>query len=254
MAGASTDRSMDYTLNLMGQGENLSGLMPNVLDAANYYLQHGTGALGKFGTALDYAGGDIAAARGNLGSAQQILGNVMNPTAYNPLYQSALDRQTAGIDSMLASRGLAASGPGLQAEAASNLSDQFGMRQFQEQLGAMGQNTDALNSLLAATGQYGSLAGGYGNLAANLAGMPSSIYGQMAGTLPYFAGMAGLPQQVTGTYMDLMRTAGSMPLETIQDIWNITRAPTLAGGQMVGGTIGPNTVGRQRTTIFGIPI
>jgi hypothetical protein len=250
-----------YGTNMMNQAQGFMQQLPDVERAANYYLQKGTSALNMFPGALGEAEQGLGQYRGvlgqlggDLGSARGVLGDISNPTAYNSLYQSAEGRQRNSIDSMLAARGLAGSGPGLQAEAASNLSDQFGMRQRQEQLGALGAVNAAGGTLASATQGYqgavqglGGMIQGYGGLAGNLAQMPSSIYsqlgsmypgmssigGNLAQMYPQMAGIAGLPQSIVGTGMDLYRTGTSMPLETMQDMYNVTRAPQLAGGQLI---------------------
>jgi hypothetical protein len=277
MGGAqgALDKASQYGQNLMGQADQFMGQMGDVEGAANYYLQKGTNALGMYPGAISTAQQGlgqyqnvIGGLSGDLGTARGVLGDISNPTAYNSLYQSAEGRQRNTIDSQLAARGLASSGPGLQAEAASNLSDQFGMRQRQEQIQALGAVNAAGGTLAGAEQGYnnaaqgmGGMIQGYGNLAGNLAQMPSSIYsqlgsmypgmaglganvgnmyqqfagvpGQIGQMYPGMAGMAGIPQSVVGTGMDIYRTGTSMPLETMQDVYNIARAPQLAGGQIL---------------------
>lgn len=222
LGAEATNNAFGYGGNLMGAGAGLASLMPNVMDASNHFLQKGNNALDMFSQANTAAHGDLAA-------AQQVLGNVMDPTAYNPLFQSANARQNASIAGNMASRGLAGSGPGMMAEASSNLSDQFASRQFQEQLGALQQTQQA-------SGNMANIAGGYGNLSGMLAQLPASIWGQMGSGLTGLGGLGGLQQGAVGTGMDLWRTGTSLPLETIQDIYNITRGPQLAGGQLISSS------------------
>lgn len=220
-AGA-TEMGLGYSSDILNNARNMMGMMPGVWDASQYYMNQGTNALKGYGTAMGMAAGDADLARG-------VFNDVSNPLAYNSLYGSALDRQQNSIDSMLAARGLATGGPGLQAEAASNLSDQFAMRQRQEQMSAL----DRMNQ---ATGTYGNLASGYGNLSGMLAQIPGSIYSSLGGALQGFGSLAGLPQNIVGTGMDLWRTGTSMPLETFQDVYNSMRGPQLAGGQLINSS------------------
>ena len=214
-----TNAGLGYAGNILGSANNMMGMMPGVWDTTMGFLNSGKDALGNFSGAMGMAKGDAEAARG-------VFNDISNPTAYNSLYQGALGRQNNAIDSMLAARGMATGGPGLQAEAASNLSDQFGMRQRQEQMQALGLMNQS-------TSNYGNMAQGYGNLSGMLAQIPGAVYGQFGSALSGLGSLAGLPQSVVGTGMDLWRTGTSMPLETFQDIYNVMRGPQLAGGQLI---------------------
>lgn len=186
--------------------------------------------------------------QGALGQANTTLQNVMNPTAYNPLFQNAYANQIApSTNAAFSSRGLGSSGANIAAlqGAAQGLSDQFAQRQFQEQLQSQGM-----------VGNLGSALGGLGVAGAQV---PGAVFNQFMGGLG--AGQAGLGQAEQNQLGPLAALgAGSQqfwqgvnnPLSVANNVYGISRAPgqALLGGL---GTASGGIGGGQYHSILGIP-
>ena len=224
-AGA-TERALGGARGIVDQGQALgSQISPDIMAQALQFLSGGQAAAGN--------------AAGAVGSAQQILANVLNPTRDNELFQSAFSRVGRSIDDSAAARGLGEGGITLQArrEAGQELSDAFAERQFQEQL-------QASQGLQSATGLQG-------QLAAVLSSLPAEIQGQLLQNLGIEGQLLGAEQQVLGQGLDIFRSAQALPLESAQDAINIARGPQTQLGQLLTGTVGQASSSPTRG-IFGI--
>lgn len=209
-----------------GQSQDLSQLAPQFMGAAQQFAQGINSAQSQFGKAY--------------GAAGQTLQNVMNPTAYNPIYQNAINNQlNPQINSAYAARGLATSGPAAEALSAGarDLSNQFAQRQFGEQLQAQQG--------------LGQLAQGGGNLASQASLLPGQIfnqfqqgYGQGLQNTGYAQQAQLGPLQGLGLGGSVFQQGLDMPFKTAQGIYDTTRAPLQAFGSFINGV--PNITGGNR--------
>lgn len=202
------------------QAGEVLNMLPGFFDAANQFAQQGNTAQRQF---------DLA-----FGNAGQSLANVMNPTAYNPLFQNAMENQiTPALNAAYSARGLGSSGPAIQAisEAGRDLSNQFAQRQFAEQQQGIGT--------------LGGLAQGAGGLAATLAQTPGQVLGQlMSGVLGGGQAIGQAMQNQLGPLSLLGQGAANfqqglgMPLQTRGSTYDLTRGPLNNLISNVVGTIG----------------
>lgn len=202
---------------MMGGVQDLTGLMPQMLQASATMANNG----------LNPA----------ISGAQQSLQNVMNPTAYNPLFQNAMNNQiNPMVSAQMAARGLAGSGAETNAlsQASQDTSDRFAMRQFQEQ--NMAQNT---------LGQLGMMGGQ----------LPGQVFGQFAGGLASMAPAIGqgiqnqfAPLQMLGQGMGMYNQSYGDQIAQMQNLYNFTRSPLNALGSFINGV--PNISNQQQKGFF----
>lgn len=201
-----------------GNVGNLAGQEGNFLDASNQFAQGINHAQSQFQTAY--------------GGADKILSDVMDPTAYNSLYQSSYNRALPDIRASMATRGVTSSGVGASAERdyGLRLNDQFAERQRQEQL--------------AAAGLVGNLADRGGQLGVAASQVPGAVYSQFmqgnnSALQAYLqAQQASLgPLQAAGIGSDLFTKGVELPLGASTDIGNIAFEPGKTLGQLTTGSI-----------------
>jgi hypothetical protein len=223
-------QSSDFIGNLFGgaqgaQGDlsSLMGMLPGFMDAASGFGQSINNAQGQFGNAF--------------GAANQTLSNVMNPTAYNPLFKNAYENQVLPeLRSNYASRGLVGGGSAIQgeSEAARDLSDQFAQRQFGEQL----QSQQTL----------GQLASQSGSLGATASMIPSASFAQFmqglgggANAMSQMGNLAGLPLEALGGAANAFNAGLQMPMQTASNLYGLTRTPLESLASFINGV--PNISG-----------
>lgn len=277
---------------LFGQGMNFGNVGMDrgfgSLGAGLGMAQQGGGALGQGMGFLGQGAGATGAALGQLNpafsAANQSLKNVMDPTQTNPLFQNAYQNQVLpNLSASFASRGLAGGGEGIQAEieASRDLSNQFAMRQFQEQqqgIGTLGQlggiagniagNYGQLGGAAGQIGQgYGSLGGAMGQIGAaqgNLglqgAQFPGALLNQFIGGQN--AGLQGLagaqslnlgPLQSLGLGGGVFQQGLDLPFQAAQGLYGLTRQPLEYLSNFVNSV--PNiSKSTPKAGILGLPI
>lgn len=180
--------------------------------------------------------------QGGLAQANQSLQNVMDPTMYNPLFQNAMANQiTPQTNAAFSSRGLGSSGANLAAlqQGATNLSDQFAQRQFQEQLGAQ-QNV-------------GNLSGALGQLGVQGSQVPGAIFNQFMSGLGQGQGALGQAAQNQLAPLGALSLGSQQywqgvnnPLNAIMNVSGFTNQPlsnVQSGVASAMGNIGSPTSG-----------
>lgn len=209
----------------MAMGAGLLGQLPDLYNQSQDFLQQGASSLTDMGLAT--------------GAATTTMNNVMAPTAYNPMFQNAMDNQIRpSIDASMSARGLGASGQGLLAEAGTNLSNQFAQRQITEQMQAQANVSQ--------------IAGARNSAAGTMAQMPGQIAGQFGSVIGGLAGQTNLASGAVQTGISTGVQAGAAPVKAVGDLYDMTRKPLVAGASIAGSQAPNQTVGAQ-STIFGIP-
>jgi hypothetical protein len=218
----------------LGANQNnwINSLAPQLFQSADEFAQRVNQGAQGFHAGLNDAWSNTA-------TANQILGNVMDPTAYNPLYQNAAALLTPQVRSSFSARGLGSSGEAINQEdiQKQQLADSFANRQFQEQLGAQQQQTGAV-------GQYAPLAGGLGSLGVASAQVPGEVYNQflqggLVNQQAYNLAQQNqlYPMQSLALGMQNYNNALDIPLNYETALYNATRAPQLS---LLGALSGTN--------------
>lgn len=266
LGAAATQQGYDNLMALGGHGWNtlnavngLAGLVPNGLEASNYYLNRGVtpamqganvqGATGAGQQLVDYA---LSGAGSRVVDAALAAPAQFQTDIYNRALKDALPTVTASYSS----RGLGTSGAAARGEQdfTQRLTDQFAQEAIQNRLAALGVAAQAQNGVFSGAGAGAGAAASQAIGAQNAAvargqlglGAANAIPGQLGGfqevagaPLGYmgqFAGLQGAPLDLVGQGLNLYGQGMQLPFQYQQALYNFTRQPQLDLLTQLSGT------------------
>lgn len=255
MQGANLNQALlGMSPGLFAQGMQDAGGVRGALSGIQSGLHTSAGMLGgAYNTAAQQFGNAY-------GGANQILQNVMNPAAYNPMFQNQYQNQVLpNLRASYSDRGLVGGGSAIQgeSEALQNMSNQYGLQQFGEQLQASGNlgniagmGASALGNIGQAYGQnIGNLDSIYGNLSLGLGAFPGQALNQFMGAgAQGMQGYGQMMQQSGGGLQNLLTGAAgygagvNLPFNTASNLYGLTRSPLEAYGNFINSV---PTIGKQ---------
>jgi hypothetical protein len=233
------------------QTQQLAGMIPNAMDAANYYLQGVTGAT---------QGHNVMNASG---AGQQVVDAALNAsTRFGPeMYQRVVAEGLPEVRASYSARGLGTSGEAARGEQEyiSRTRDMLAQQEVQNRIAALGTAASAsgpaasqaigAQQAAAQRGQLGLQASqAPGQILQQMQGVASSPLDAMAAALGIQMGPGQLAQQGMQGFLQAL----NLPLEYQQAVYNLTRdggkglLNALAGQQQSSST--PDYRG-----LFGIP-
>jgi hypothetical protein len=182
-----------------------------------------------------------------IGSAQQALADVMDPTSQNSLFENAANLLTPRVRAAFSARGLGSSGSAIEEEGnqLQQLADSFALRQAQERQAALGT--------------LGSLAQGQGGLGVAGAQVPGQVFNQLAqgGNLQQQALLAAqqgnlAPLQALQAGGGVFQQGLDMPLSNFNNLLALRNQPMSMITPLLGGISGTKS-GTQFLSSLGIP-
>jgi hypothetical protein len=270
LGAAATQQGYDTLMALGGQGwgplqqtQGIAGLVPNGLEASNYYLNRGVtpamrganvqGATGAGQQLVDYA---LSGAGSRVVDAALAAPAQFQTEIYNRALADAMPAVTASY----ASRGLGTSGVAARGEQdfTQRMTDQFAQEAIQNRLAALGVAAQAQNGVFSGAGSGASAAaaqaigaqnaaigrGQLGLQAANAIpgqlGAFQGIAGAPLGYMQQLAGLQGAPLDLVGQGLGLYGQGMQLPFNYQQALYNFTRQPQLDLLSQLSGTMQGN--------------
>lgn len=235
----------------VGQTQQIAGLIPQGMDTANYYLQGVTGAT---------RGNNIMGAQG---AGQQVVDAALGAPAQfqSEIYNRAVKDATPYLRAASSSRGLGRSGQAARSEqdGVQRITDEFAREAVQARIGAL--NAAASASGAAASQAIGAqqAALGRGQLGLQASQAPGQIMQQFQNVaqspldaLTAAAGLQTQPLQLAALGSQLYNQGLQMPLDYQRDVYDFTRAPSMALLQALAGQQ-QSTSKNDYRGLFGMP-
>lgn len=238
LGAAETQRALVGAQNLTGAQQALAGGMAG-LNPADFLS-----ASASFGRGINQG---LNTFGDTIGSAQQALTDVMNPTQQNSLFANAANLLTPRVRAAFSARGLGASGAAVEEEGSQlrQLADSFAIRQAQER-------QQALQTL-------GGLAGGQGSLGVAGAQVPGQVFQQLAqgGALQQQALAAALqgnlaPLQALASGGQVFQQGLDMGLQNFNNLLALRNMPMSMATPLLGAVTGQVSSPRFLSAL-GIP-
>lgn len=243
LGAAATQQGYDALMALGGQGWNtlnqvngLAGLVPNGMDASNYYLNRGVTPAVQ--------GGNV---QGAMGAGQQVVDRALATANQLPAeaYQRVVAEGLPEVRASYSARGLGTSGEAARGEQdyIQRTRDQLFQQDVANQIAALqtGANasgaaaSQAIGAQNAAIGR-GQLGLGASNAIPNQLGQFQDVAGAPLGYMQQLAGLQSAPLNLVGQGLNLYGQGMNLPLQYQQALYNYTRQPQLDLLTQLSGT------------------
>jgi hypothetical protein len=210
----------------LGQSMGIAGMVPQGMDASNYYLQGVTGAAN---------GGNV---QGAMGAGQQVVDAALS--AYRALpaeaYQRVVQEGLPEVRAASSARGLGSSGQAARNEEdyIQRTRDDLYQKDVANQIAALGTGaaasgaaaSQAIGAQNAAIGR-GQLGMQAANAIPGIMGAFQDVTGQPLGMMGQMAAMQGLPLDLVNQGLSTFASSLGLPLQYQQALYNYTRQPQL---------------------------
>ncbi len=220
----------------IGQTSQIAGLVPQGMDASNYYLNRGVTPAVQ--------GGNV---QGAMGAGQQVVDRALATADQLPAeaYQRVVAEGLPEVRASYSARGLGTSGEAARGEQEyiQRTRDQLFQQDVANKIAAL--QTGASASGAAASQAIGAQNAAIGRGQLGL-GAANAIPGQLAGFqdvagaplnyMSQFAGLQGAPLDLVGQGLNLYGQGLQMPLQYQQALYNFTRQPQLDLLSQLSGT------------------